>query len=53
MTDFIDVLIDYPNAKDYANQMFIRLGELGILQKEMIEKYQKHVENLMDEDIDF
>jgi len=33
--------------------MFNKLGELGILPVEMIEKYQKHVENLMNEDIDY
>lgn len=33
--------------------MFEKLGELGILQQDMIEKYRKHVENLMDEDIDY
>jgi len=33
--------------------MFERLGELGILQNEMIEKYRKHVENLMNEEADY
>ena len=33
--------------------MFEKLGELSILPSDMIEKYKKHVENLMNEDIDY
>lgn len=29
--------------------MFEQLGELSILQADMIEKYKKHIENLMDD----
>ncbi|CDW76846.1 eukaryotic translation initiation factor 4 gamma [Stylonychia lemnae] len=52
LANFIDTLIDYPNAKDYSFQMFDKLGGLGIIPVDMIEKYKKHIENLMDEDID-
>lgn len=33
--------------------MFEKLGELGMMTKEMIEKYKKHVENLMNEDLEY
>jgi hypothetical protein len=53
LANFIDTLIDYPNAKDYSFMMFERLGEIGILHKVMIEKYKQHVENLMSESEDY
>jgi hypothetical protein len=33
--------------------MFERLGELGILPVDMIEKYKKHIENLMNEEMGY
>ena len=51
LANFIDTLIDYPNSKDYAFQLFDRLGELAIINKDMIQKYRQHVENLMNEDL--
>lgn len=53
MANFHDTLIDYPNSKDYSFQLFEKLGELQILSGDMIEKYKKHVENLMEEDEDY
>ena len=50
LANFIDAVIDYPNAKEYAFIMFEKLGELGILTSEMIGKYKKHVENLASEE---
>lgn len=32
--------------------MFDKLGEMGIMKVDMIEKYKKHVENLMEEEED-
>jgi hypothetical protein len=40
LANFIDIVIDYPNSKQYVFMMFERLGDLGILTKEMIEKYK-------------
>ena len=40
MARFVDTLIDYPNSKEYAFIMFDRLGDLGILAGDMIEKYK-------------
>jgi hypothetical protein len=50
LANFIDSVIDYPNAKQYAIMMFERLGQLGILSNEMIERYKQHVVNLMTEE---
>jgi hypothetical protein len=33
--------------------MFEKLGELGILPADMIEKYKKHIENLMNEEMGY
>ena len=46
LANFLDTLIDYPNSRVYAFEMFDRLGALGILSPEMIAKYKQHVENL-------
>jgi hypothetical protein len=43
-------MIDYPNAKEYAFEIFEKLGELKIMNEEMIEKYKKHVEMLKEEE---
>ena len=53
LANFIDTMIDYPNAKEYSFDMFEKLAEIGILTKEMIEKYRKHVENLQCEDREY
>ena len=52
LANFIDTMIDYPNSKDYAFQMFEKFGSdnLQILKTDMIPKYKKHVEHLQDED---
>lgn len=48
-----DTLIDYPNSKEYAFQMFEKMNELQLLTKEQVETYKKHVENLMDDNYDY
>lgn len=40
MANFIDTLIDYPKSLDYSFQMFDKIGQLGILKGEEIEKYK-------------
>lgn len=50
LANFIDTLIDYPNSKQYAFQMFDTLGKEEILRADMIPKYKMHVEHLQDED---
>ena len=46
LANFIDTMIDYPMAKDYAFEMFEKLGELKIITAEQIETYKKHIHNL-------
>lgn len=46
MVNFCDMVIDYPNSKDYAFGMFDRLCELELLASDMLEKYKLHVINL-------
>ena len=53
LANFSDTIIDYPNSKDYAFEVFEKLGVLGVLQKEMIDKYRQHVQNLMNEDFQY
>lgn len=53
LANISDSIIDYPNSKDYAFQMFDKLNEMGIITKEMVEKYKKHVENLVEDDPDY
>ena len=42
----MDTMIDYPNARDYACEMFVKLGELGVLKADQIPRYKQHVENM-------
>ncbi len=46
LANFIDTLIDYPMSRVYVFELFDKLGSLGILQQDMIQKYKQHVENL-------
>ncbi len=50
LANFIDTLIDYPQAKEFSFQLFAKLGELGIIQQDSLEKYKQHVENLEKEE---
>ena len=50
LANFIDTIIDYPNSRVYAFDMFERLGAAGILKSDMIPKYKQHVEHLQDEE---
>ena len=50
IANLIDTLIDYPKSKEYSFQMFDKLGELGAMTSDMIEKYKQHVENLLKAD---
>ena len=40
MVNFCDMLIDYPNSKDYAFSMFEKLCEMELLSAEMLPKYK-------------
>lgn len=46
LANFMDTMIDYPRAKEYSFEMFEKLGELGVLNAEQIQKYKQHVENM-------
>ena len=52
LANFMDTLIDYPKAREYARELFERLGELGVLEGDMIEKYKYHVENLVKSELE-
>jgi hypothetical protein len=45
----MDTMIDYPNAKGYAFEMFERLEVLGILKADQVLKYKQHVDNMWKE----
>jgi len=38
-----DLIIDYPNAKDYANEIFTFAVKYGIMTVEIEEQYKKHI----------
>ena len=46
MTNFVDMLIDYPNSKVYASDMFDKLLEMGVMTKDQNQLYKQHIQNL-------
>jgi len=46
MTNFDDMMVDYPYAKDYAFDLFDKLHELRLLDDQQLNNYKKHVNNL-------
>lgn len=52
MGNFQDMLIDYPNAKEYVFGMFDKLHSLDLLDETQLANYKKHVENLQNMDYD-
>jgi len=53
MANFLDMLIDYPNSKDYAFGVFEKLNEMELLSADLVSKYKQHVENLQNVDYDY
>lgn len=53
LANFADLMIDYPNSKDYAFGVFDKLKDLGIFTDEQFAKYRQHVKNLEDMDYEF
>ena len=51
LANFIDTIIDYPQSRDYAFEMFDRLGALGIIKEDMIDKYKTHVDNIQNQEL--
>ena len=41
-----DLIIDYPNGKQYACSIIVKAVELSIMTKEDGEKYTTHIQNL-------
>jgi len=41
-----DLIIDYPNAKIYANEIFTLAVKHEVMTNEEEEKYKKHIQNL-------
>lgn len=50
LSNFLDTLIDYPNSKDYANQLLKRLHSEELINQEQFDSYVKHIENLENMD---
>ena len=48
MANFVDMMIDYPNSKQYAYGMFDKLTEMGVMTDDQNSKYKQHCENLED-----
>jgi len=46
MTNFDDMMVDYPYAKDYAFELFEKLHALQLLDEMQLNNYKKHVNNL-------
>jgi hypothetical protein len=46
MTNFDDMMVDYPYAKDYAFDLFEKLHALQLLDEMQLNNYKKHVNNL-------
>ncbi len=53
MANFADIAIDYPNAREYAFDIFERMAELKILDEDKLVKYKKHIENVLDDDYEY
>lgn len=47
------MLIDYPNSKQYANEMFDKLLEMGVMTKDQNQLYKQHIENLENLEYDW
>lgn len=41
-----DLIVDYPNARLYANEIFTEAVKRGVMTAEEQEKYTKHVQNM-------
>jgi hypothetical protein len=41
-----DLIIDYPNAKNYASEIFAMAVKHDIMNADEEEKYKKHTDNL-------
>ena len=48
LANFVDMMIDYPNSKQYAFGMFDKLAEMGVMTESQNAKYKQHCENLED-----
>ena len=40
MTNFADLVVDYPNAKEYAFQVCDKLQGMGLLSEDLLSKYK-------------
>jgi hypothetical protein len=54
MANFLDTMIDYPNAKMYVFALFDQVQALQLLNQTQVNNYKQHVENLekFDEDME-
>ena len=55
MANFLDTMIDYPNAKMYVFAVFEQVQALQLLNQTQVNNYKQHVENLekFDEDMEW
>ena len=53
LANFVDMLIDYPNSKQYAFGMFDKLKDMGVMSQDQNNLYKKHCENLEEMEYDW
>ena len=46
LSNFIDMLIDYPNSKTYAGGMLDKLLLINLIDIDQLTRYKQHIENL-------
>ena len=48
LANFVDMLIDYPNSKIYAFDLFDKLVEMEVMAQEQCARYKQHLNNIED-----
>ena len=46
LSNFLDMLIDYPNSKTYAGNMLDRLLKINLIDEDQLSRYKQHIMNL-------
>jgi len=46
LANFVDMLIDYPNSKLYAFDLFDKLVEMEVMAQEQCVRYKQHLTNI-------
>ncbi len=48
LANFVDMLIDYPNSKIYAFDLFDKLVAIDVMTAEQCARYKQHLQNIED-----